>query len=998
MLIWSITITHLHEMGTCYSSPVAIPLGLNISNCDPGFYCPLINASDQFTWPQICAPSIDCQVKRLGSSYCDAQGVYEPILCPPGFYCPNQSAMLPCPAGTYCIRGSTAPVDCPLLSKCPPQTELRVFYGALIALLIVDLLLLAAYLYRRYVYEPARALRMTREAKFRFGQLSEDGSGSVGGGGGGDGALLSSQEDGSSAAMYTDLTSAAPEPSGMPPPYGGPSTSAKSQLTEAFRRCNAGLTLDLKFRALGLTLPPPVSKCILSGVSGEIRPGRVTGLLGPSGAGKTTFLHVLMGKVRRSKGLLAINGARDEMQRYRSVIGFVPQEDVMLRELTVRENILFSARMRLPSQGWTDADIQSHVDAVIEVLGLTDCAHTLIGDETSRGVSGGQRKRCNVGMELAVCPAALFLDEPTSGLDSSAALEVCRTLRAVADLGLLVVAVIHQPRREIFEQIDDLLLLAPGGVTAYMGPREGAQPYFEQQLGFSFASGSNPADELLDFVAGKGKGTSALAPSPSGLRLSEASQQYAFTDPSGASSTTSVRSKSPTSNLPPVSQFFESQWRARCEQAAKAHGNNTTSTSVDDSLDSGTNNLPGQLDIDDHYNNNDSDSDDSSSEGGYELALMDSQLDALSPSRRGGGGSGGKDEFLLGKGGSLMVGRLQLPGSLSVKGMRRAWRRGMKRVRVALQGLVASATPAGTKDNSGSIGGSSSSSELAFGRGAPFWRQLLLCHNRSLLQQYRAGFTFALEMGVASTAGGIMGGAAAQLPELYNGILKPPYTLISPAPLETIVPSVGLYISLAIGLAGSPAGVLAFGEEKPVFWREAAAGHSRLAYYLAKSVSVGYRLTLGALHFAAVFHFMCSPATSFTVMFAVVWVEFFCVYGLAACVSMLVKREQAPLLAVIASVVCGALCGFGPSLAQARRNGFGWVLDLSYARWASEAFFTSETGPYRRLFMVEEVSAPLFGYTLDRMGTDFGLCILVGLVLRALAFLLLISVNRHKQK
>lgn len=115
--------------------------------------------------------------------------------------------------------------------------------------------------------------------------------------------------------------------------------------------------------------------------------------MGPSGAGKTTFMSVLMGKVARSSGKLVINGQEDEMVRYQKVIGFVPQDDTMIRELTVRENILYSARMRLPRQGWTDAAIQRHVDAVIDVLGLSECADTLIGDVSSRGVSGGQRKR-----------------------------------------------------------------------------------------------------------------------------------------------------------------------------------------------------------------------------------------------------------------------------------------------------------------------------------------------------------------------------------------------------------------------------------------------------------------------------------------------------------------------------------------------------------------------------------------------------------------------------
>lgn len=139
----------------------------------------------------------------------------------------------------------------------------------------------------------------------------------------------------------------------------------------------------------------------------------VTAVMGPSGAGKTTFMNVLMGKVGRTSGELFINGARDEMHRYRKVIGYVPQDDTMIRELTVRENILFSARVRLPRVGWSAADIERYVDAVIEVLGLSICADTIVGEDggsSSERISGGQRKRVNIGMELAVAPAAIFLE------------------------------------------------------------------------------------------------------------------------------------------------------------------------------------------------------------------------------------------------------------------------------------------------------------------------------------------------------------------------------------------------------------------------------------------------------------------------------------------------------------------------------------------------------------------------------------------------------------
>lgn len=119
-----------------------------------------------------------------------------------------------------------------------------------------------------------------------------------------------------------------------------------------------------------------------------------------------------MGKVKRTSGSLRVNNREVEMSTYKKIIGFVPQEDIMLRELSVYENILHSARVRLPPS-WTHQEVRAHVDTIIHALDLDHVKHTRIGDETTRGVSGGQRKRVNIALELAGVPLALFLDEPT---------------------------------------------------------------------------------------------------------------------------------------------------------------------------------------------------------------------------------------------------------------------------------------------------------------------------------------------------------------------------------------------------------------------------------------------------------------------------------------------------------------------------------------------------------------------------------------------------------
>lgn len=850
------------------------------------------------------------------------------------------------------------------MSWCPPGTEMRRYYGGVVVSVIIDLVCAALYFWLRFVHEPRTAAR--RKAKHSQ-QLGGNAAVAVGLPVGADAEIYELQEGLLKGAPgdYSMLTDAPPAAEGL---QGSQvyTMTAKKVLEQGFKRCNANLHLDLSFSDLGFTLPPPHSKTILSGVSGRIKPGRVTAVMGPSGAGKTTFLSVLMGKYQRTAGVLRINGEPDEMQRYNRIVGFVPQDDTMMRELTVRENITFSARVRLPRHGWTDEDIERHVDAVIEVLGLRECADTL-----SDHVSGGQRKRTNIGMELAMAPAAIFLDEPTSGLDSTAALEVCRTLRAIADLGLTVVAVIHQPRYEIFTTFDDLLLLAPGGITVYIGPQKGVLGYFEE-LGYSFSKGFNPADDLLDFVAGTPPSHGAADRVDSDISLSSVGGddgdvaqgagagaggvRYRTAAPGAAGKLAPPASPASmaTSSGLTIGQRLAEQWNTR---------------------------------------------------GMAYLARFRAQL-GMTPMKEDGSG------MLFGA----------TTGSASAFGSTNDLTAMGSAITVSIRNIDPTTglqTPVKTLGSvqsppsvSAGIGGSGAVDDaeghsharfdpvaMTADRGATWWRQFVLCHNRSVLQQYRQISSYALEMGVGMLAGGMMGAAASQLPELYVGILKPPYTLISPAPIETLLPSIGLYVSLAVGLAGSPAGVRTFGEERHVYFREATSGHSVSAYYVAKTVSMVYRFTLGAFHFASVFHILANPSTPFPIMFLTVLLQYYSVYGLAAITSMVVRRENSALLGVIASLIAACLCGFGPSLVQFRNWHIGFIQDMSYARWASEAWFHYETLPYRDLYMVEEVSAPLFGYTLDRFGLDCGMIVLIGFVMRVIAYGLLILLRyTHKER
>merc|ERR1719507_2468350 len=163
-------------------------------------------------------------------------------------------------------------------------------------------------------------------------------------------------------------------------------------------------------------------------------------------------------------------------------MGFVPQDDIVHQDLTVREQIEFSAKLR--GKVGISADMAERItEDVLNVMQIDHIQNSIVGGVEDRGVSGGQRKRVNIGLELAAEPLLLFLDEPTSGLDSTSSLSVALSLKKMCQLGMTSIMVIHQPRYSLFTLFDDVLLLGKGGQTVYLGPALGAKGYFES-LGF----------------------------------------------------------------------------------------------------------------------------------------------------------------------------------------------------------------------------------------------------------------------------------------------------------------------------------------------------------------------------------------------------------------------------------------------------------------------------------------------------------------------------------
>src|SRR5690606_5809976 len=207
-------------------------------------------------------------------------------------------------------------------------------------------------------------------------------------------------------------------------------------------------------------------------------------LMGPSGAGKTTLLLTLNGYLPPTAGQVRING-EDLYSIYdalRGSIGYVPQDDIVHPELTVYEAVRYSAKFRLPPD-YSEDEIDRRVATTLAQLGLEGVAHLQIGTPEKKVLSGGQRKRVNIAMELVTDPVIMFLDEPTSGL---AADDTTALVQLLADLakktGKTIITTIHQPAKDEYEKFNLALILGQGGVPIFYGPTRDGYRFFGSWL------------------------------------------------------------------------------------------------------------------------------------------------------------------------------------------------------------------------------------------------------------------------------------------------------------------------------------------------------------------------------------------------------------------------------------------------------------------------------------------------------------------------------------
>ncbi|KAI4463706.1 abc transporter g family member 28 [Holotrichia oblita] len=258
--------------------------------------------------------------------------------------------------------------------------------------------------------------------------------------------------------------------------------------------------VDLSFEDLKYTVHQQKSeKIILKCVSGQLRSGELTAIMGPSGAGKSTLLNILTGyKTRGLEGNIYVNNFPRNLSQFRKLSAYIMQDNQLHANLTVDEAMTVAAKLKIGSKKAKEREeiVREKINEILDTLGLREHRSTM-----TSGLSGGQKKRLSIALELVSNPPVMFFDEPTSGLDSSSCFQCISLLRTLASGGRTIICTIHQPSARLFEMFDQLYTLADGQCV-YQGSTKQLVPFLGT-LGLQCPSYHNPASFIIEVACGE---------------------------------------------------------------------------------------------------------------------------------------------------------------------------------------------------------------------------------------------------------------------------------------------------------------------------------------------------------------------------------------------------------------------------------------------------------------------------------------------------------------
>jgi len=378
------------------------------SNCTDGTLCFDSSLNPQ---PLNCYPGYYCPGNQSAQ------------LCPAGSFCPTSTQIEKCPSGYYCQPASTAPKECSVFESCPSGSTRYFSWGAVLLALIP---FIAVYSYKVFASDRQTPLHedlqmplpTARSPSIVSPSVKTDTSSrpstaiSLG-------ALTPFTDPFAALNLLSSLSEGSLAADGRLRPGSVALTGGDGASNALVVKEPISLRFDRLVSAVKVEGTP---KTIMQSVSGTFQAGRFAAVMGPSGAGKTTLFRILLGKLPVTDGGVYINEQKGTLSAIRGCLGFVPQNDVMITTLSVRDVLLHAARTRMPREV-PDAQKIERVDQVMDALSLTHIQNSIIGDAESgqRGISGGERKRVSIGIELVAQPSVLLLDEPTTGLDSTTA-------------------------------------------------------------------------------------------------------------------------------------------------------------------------------------------------------------------------------------------------------------------------------------------------------------------------------------------------------------------------------------------------------------------------------------------------------------------------------------------------------------------------------------------------------------------------------------------------